>query len=127
MQHYTKVGTLPLRVAVLDFLRNICVTDSEGYSSYIGDWSDKKVSKKFGSKISTAIVREMRREYFGKSRVHLERWQRNMQVASQRHAVKQDGTAALTTVAERLAAVEAELAQLRTDIVHLKSDLGVKY
>ena len=73
MPAYKKKGTLGERLAVLEFLRTICIPEGEGYARYQEGWTDAAVARKFKHILSPGVVVKLRREYIGKDKTQSER------------------------------------------------------
>jgi hypothetical protein len=120
MPTYQKTGTIRDRLEALDFLRSVVVVEN-GYGAYKEGWSDKKVSRHLRLGLSARVIATLRREYLGKSRPHMERYNAGVGEAMlagkrQKHqlaaAVEQfaaPATPAIIVPIDRLAAIEAKV------------------
>jgi hypothetical protein len=123
MPQYQKIGHMRDRIRALDFLRTVC-DNIDGYSKYHEGWSDKKVSRTIKS-LSTKVIADLRREYIGKSRPHMERYKagvgaamlnakRQKHILEQLSPARQDNVPALIVPQDRLTAIEAKVDALLT-------------
>jgi hypothetical protein len=116
---YKKVGSIGDRLKALDFLRSICHRTSDGYSEYLPGWSDKKVARKVSGNFSTAVIRHLRVEYIGKSRVHLARHSNRVVAAQLAHSnpLTPPAREAELGIAARITLLERRLARLEDTLI----------